>query len=842
MPREELHIKDFSYGLIDEADPRDIPLGAGKICTSNDPNAYGILRGIRDSGTTFHATPNVSLSEWIVRDDGKRDLIYSDGSNIKSLLDFYGSPSAGATISGAGYSFTPQNKKVFIGMGTSTAPKVAIRKPAAKFNGIIARTVGTGSDDLVIDSSEYDGTAQIYYIKIFNATATGTFSSVTSLGGYGSVPYAVFNVSGGHGLNGDYNGKSVTITTGGGAGTYNGTYKFYFYSPTQFMLLSDIGQSVLFNVTDAGAWAVDGGSSVARWKWSTDDATYYPTSETLSTKEFAKVGSNGLKARFITESGKSLNDKWTVTFSTDTYTSGSLTVGTAYRISNYVTGDSFTNVGAPSNTTGVEFVATGTTPTTWTNSSTLKTDEILYIEDAECYNYVLNDSTDSFYIQIEPSGGEAKDDGFFTEQKKYFYGWSLIYDNSEESPIAYRSKGNNPTTFSTLAALQNVDIDFKITTTALPKRITGFNLWCAEANNNEAEKPETEFSYIQTFNLDGARVSTNTYTFKLKDVGNRGLTYENYTGIPEVLDSTSVKYTLSAVVNDKMFVGNCSRKGVENATNVIFRSKALRYGTFDWSKELLPISTKPTAMTSFRGKLIVFDESRMYIIEPEAFFVEQEFNVGCPYNTGFAVTEKALIWGDGNAAHTYDGIIPEDISTKRIRTTYQTYFAATNALKVVYDSEIKIVMFTVKNGTTIYALSYHVLNNRWDLLQLMTSVTSSNWGIFIGKGGESYLSNQTEIRETFGSSGGAWVWQSGDIDFGSPGEDKKFYFIRVDGNPSTVQFQIDGGTLTSVTGTEEIKIGGAWGKGKRITVKLTGSAAANVVYSFSIGHLKLGEM
>jgi hypothetical protein len=36
-----------------------------------------------------------------------------------------------------------------------------------------------------------------------------------------------------------------------------------------------------------------------------------------------------------------------------------------------VASDSFTNVGAASNTTGVEFVATGTTPTTWTNASTL---------------------------------------------------------------------------------------------------------------------------------------------------------------------------------------------------------------------------------------------------------------------------------------------------------------------------------------------------------------------------------------------------------------------------------------------------------------------------------------
>jgi len=50
-------------------------------------------------------------------------------------------------------------------------------------------------------------------------------------------------------------------------------------------------------------------------------------------------------------------------------TSGSLEVGQRYRITNFQAGDDFTNVGAGSNANDVEFVATGTTPTTWTNSS-----------------------------------------------------------------------------------------------------------------------------------------------------------------------------------------------------------------------------------------------------------------------------------------------------------------------------------------------------------------------------------------------------------------------------------------------------------------------------------------
>ncbi|MHB9147704.1 MAG: hypothetical protein ACYC2U_04720 [Candidatus Amoebophilus sp.] len=53
-------------------------------------------------------------------------------------------------------------------------------------------------------------------------------------------------------------------------------------------------------------------------------------------------------------------------------TSGSLTVGIRYRINTFVAGDNFINVGAPSNASGIEFTAIGTTPTTWINSSSLQ--------------------------------------------------------------------------------------------------------------------------------------------------------------------------------------------------------------------------------------------------------------------------------------------------------------------------------------------------------------------------------------------------------------------------------------------------------------------------------------
>jgi len=52
-------------------------------------------------------------------------------------------------------------------------------------------------------------------------------------------------------------------------------------------------------------------------------------------------------------------------------TAGPLVVNQLYTIVSYGAGDDFTNVGASSNAAGVIFVATGITPTTWTNGSVL---------------------------------------------------------------------------------------------------------------------------------------------------------------------------------------------------------------------------------------------------------------------------------------------------------------------------------------------------------------------------------------------------------------------------------------------------------------------------------------
>lgn len=93
-----------------------------------------------------------------------------------------------------------------------------------------------------------------------------------------------------------------------------------------------------------------------------------------------------------------------------TQTSGVLEVGVEYTILDFNTGDNFTNVGG-TNVTGNVFVATGTTPTTYTNGSTLakyETQSYTYAElksglglGSKIYKASLNQTSTNAPVEVE---------------------------------------------------------------------------------------------------------------------------------------------------------------------------------------------------------------------------------------------------------------------------------------------------------------------------------------------------------------------------------------------------------------------------------------------------------
>lgn len=201
----------------------------------------------------------------------------------------------------------------------------------------------TGNNSTILglsDNSSAVSTANSFYILINNAGNELTVVKRSAANGFQNA----FNVSG---FSTTYAGQIVDLVVTRVAGAWkcyiNGTDATP--GTTNFA-----GESVSFTYCHVGLGAA----------------------AQLNTRVYRSVVFNrALSATDVTELitvGVNPADQW----GTQTgQTSGTLVASKRYRITTYVSADSFTNVGAASNATGVEFVATGTTPTTWTNASTL---------------------------------------------------------------------------------------------------------------------------------------------------------------------------------------------------------------------------------------------------------------------------------------------------------------------------------------------------------------------------------------------------------------------------------------------------------------------------------------
>ena len=122
----------------------------------------------------------------------------------------------------------------------------------------------------------------------------------------------------------------------------------------------------------------------------------------------------------------------------DTICDGELIVGVTYYINNNVNGD-FTNVGAPNNTNGTYFIATGTTPNSWGLSALC--DTLTFVPDAPVVT-VLENTIGNIWFTYEVTGSYGiNSNGLFIPNKTYadfkvVFGsqWDRnIWENYEES-------------------------------------------------------------------------------------------------------------------------------------------------------------------------------------------------------------------------------------------------------------------------------------------------------------------------------------------------------------------------------------------------------------------------
>ena len=242
MPTETFDIKVFSDGLVTAIDQEDIPKSAASYSENIDGDAVeGRLQGIPNYTTksTDAELKNMGKNAWIRRDTGEHDLIYTDGTDIRAVQDFYNnSPTESQIIAGVvGTSFITQNKAVHIGTGglSTTPPKWVGRVEHNIFGGIgQINTDAGGNGEVFSVGGDYTGTTnQTMKLEIY---ANNNWQHKTS--GIATRINKVFFTDANNGWAVGDNGVILTTSNGGGgwtaqtSGTAEHLYGVYFFDLT----------------------------------------------------------------------------------------------------------------------------------------------------------------------------------------------------------------------------------------------------------------------------------------------------------------------------------------------------------------------------------------------------------------------------------------------------------------------------------------------------------------------------------------------------------------------------------------------------------------------------------
>ena len=309
-------------------------------------------------------------------------------------------------------------------------------------------------------------------------------------------------------------------------------------------------------------------------------------------------------------------------------------------------------------------------------------------DDENIKQYSLDSKSISFNVKAHAFSGSNLAPFYYNDvdgKELYRYKINLVYDGYQDSPLCNHYtevnitdthvKADDTGRASALAVTINLHKPEIIS-----RRVTDIRLWRSRNSLNEGTVAgddvytiEQDYSLVTTIPLGvnwlvGNEASTlynspstdttlgNVASFTYVDNGVEDASFEAYTSMPEDIKIYQPNYTISTQLHAYLFVGDCKHPSFEDATNIIFRSRPDKFNTFDWTRDFVSIPSTPKAMTSFNGRIIVWDFNNMYVINAGGLYIEDTYEgTGCLNSSSFERTEFGICFADEHNIYLYDG-------------------------------------------------------------------------------------------------------------------------------------------------------------------------------------------
>ena len=883
---EQLDIKLFDKGLVTSVEQGDLPIDSAAYSENIDSTANGLLRGIPASSAKTivggDTGKNIKKSAWLRRDTGEYDLVFSNGTEIRAITDFYGSAptESSAILTTPVTSMVAQNKAIYIGTGGTkdTPPKWVGRTDWNLFGGIgrvTETTTPSPIGDSIFIGGQYNGTQNVTaQILIYShMDAAGSIPAYETIhysdngGGYYSFDTLTTDS---HYIGNDIfllaNGLKIYIPSGT-RGTYdvNEKWGFNLYTSSGSIVgknaelvayedFSAVPANGTFKISSVTASSGSTGIKNAkrRYKYS---LTYEGVSESLLSEGYVDVTPTSgqiitvtIEAKGGRGSGSSFDPRITsfnlycaVSEDTSEDQLGSYRLCASFPIGGEFSADPSANDFFKINVLDYASAdAIGTYSDIGVLGATYEA------------RTGVPQNTDSLIINYELS---AKVNGYLFTAKNY-----TPYIPDAQLMI-FRSKELRFDMFDF--------VNDRLVINILPTAIAGFNgkLYVWDKNNTYIINPDG--LYIEN-EIEGIGCSSQD-SYTIIDIeGVHALVWADNNSI-YMTDGSGVK-NIGEPIRYANFPNDICYANLDKTVNpmlaydskqssvLVVGAKGNVTGYIDFSTW---IGTNTTIMGSNDFLLNVDGATLTKNILPSDA-VGKTYKVTIAGEVGGTGT---LLLTNGNNSTVYESYTAGSINTSaNITITHDTTlrFAAFDGNCSVY---IQTMTFVETPATETSVFAFNVLKRRWDYFPNFCN-SHLLIGIFPGKDGETYSANGTNLVNNFGGlSNRAWVYCTPDIDFDTPTQVKAFYKAKIDSsaNPAfilssdgsvlinldgtfvttsdlfasgifSIKYSIDGGNnYSTLTNKEQIKdSNGNWVRSKTIKFYISAIAGVNFLNSISI--------
>jgi hypothetical protein len=404
--------------------------------------------------------------------------------------------------------------------------------------------------------------------------------------------------------------------------------------------------------------------------------------------------------------------------------------------------------------------------------------------------YSLWDGTN---ITLTIGNGQGDVSGQIWNTKKLFYKYSMTYDGYQESPLSEET-----IEFANSGTYETLDVTFTIQNTSeINRRVSHINLYRANGANTSSEKPLGLYRLVESLRAtQWANTSPSVVVIEDKSDKVTG-SYESRSGISETMLNTTIRWGIGTVASGSLIVGDCGTDEFNDASTYLFKSRPGDYDKFNWALDYLRLPFRPVAIATFQGRVYCWSQDTMLRINPDQFYIEDEFEgFGCLNKRMVVVTEYGMFFGDTNNIYMHNGQAPSPIGTSILKFDSEDapsgkgYWDMArlygDKMVMCFDSKRNSVVTFCSNEQNVdgmsQAYSYNITNTRWDIwghTALKDATTGQDGYIYhtdnqtltAGTRLIRYLGNTVQRRN--------WKWHSKRISAGYPSQEKIHKKIRV---------------------------------------------------------------